>query len=533
MQISLLLKFIFFSAFIILFKKIVLPIFSKLSKWLSDLNIDILKKCSYKNIYFRVKDEPKTSDKDYEDAIKQNNIKRLIFLFINDECNEVESCNKIVCYHILKHSIELYNKIYSKDKINLKRIYICIKKILNYNALSFEEIFLKEYMVLLKKSNERVKGTSDITRLIINLAIEKHCIIKDGNNNESSKSYDIPKIIYIIKMAIKVDDIRIVKYLLEEWDNESKIDINCKDMNGNYLIFSSINSEEIFKYLLEKGINIKKEYQKKLISLIISYKPSLLNTLLLQENILNNENYGNEDYPLIKAIKRGDYKSVISLVIYGRKHGYDMNLEDVDGNGALIISYNLKNEDNEKIFKYLINNLDINKKDSNGYTLLYHILVKQDIETFKLLLDRISFDNIDKENNSIFHIIINKKLNTMLNYFINEFNQNNNYLIHKTKKIINRFNKNDETCISILIRNNNFSTEEIKECLIQLKNLGADINKMDKQKNTTIGYLIDNKKYNIFDILVENGSRIDKSIVERIFNTNDQILIDIIIKLWC
>jgi len=496
--------------------------------------------CNISLIWSKILDTPskfdnfeKFSNKDYENAIKRNDKKKLISLFINDECNEMESCIKIVKYKILMYSIELYNYFYDKNKIQLNHYnncIECIKKILNNNALSFEDIFSEEHMLLLKNSNERVKGISDITRLIINLAIEKHCIIKDENNNESSKSYDIPKIIYIINMAIKVNDIIIVKYLLEEWDNESKIDINCKDMYGNYLISYSINSEEIFKYLLEKGININKEYQKKLISLIISYKPSLLNTLLLQENVPINEKYGKEDYPLINAIKSEQFDSVISLVTYGKEHEYDMNLEDVDGNGALITSYNLKNEDNEKIFKYLINNLDINKKDSNGYTLLYHILMKQDIKPFKLLLDRIHFDNIDKNNNSIFHILINENLDIMLNYIFNEINQNNNSLIIKVNEIINNLNLNGETCISILIRSNNFSIKEIKEYLTKLKNLGADINKMDKQKNTTIEYLIDNKKYDIFNILIENGAIIDEFMIEKIFNTNDIIFTKIIMN---
>jgi len=496
--------------------------------------------CNISLIWSKILDTPskfdnfeKFSNKDYENAIKRNDKKKLISLFINDECNEMESCIKIVKYKILMYSIELYNYFYDKNKIQLNHYnncIECIKKILNNNALSFEDIFSEEHMLLLKNSNERVKGISDITRLIINLAIEKHCIIKDENNNESSKSYDIPKIIYIINMAIKVNDIIIVKYLLEEWDNESKIDINCKDMYGNYLISYSINSEEIFKYLLEKGININKEYQKKLISLIISYKPSLLNTLLLQENVPINEKYGKEDYPLINAIKSEQFDSVISLVTYGKEHEYDMNLEDVDGNGALITSYNLKNEDNEKIFKYLINNLDINKKDSNGYTLLYHILMKQDIKPFKLLLDRIHFDNIDKNNNSIFHILINENLDIMLNYIFNEINQNNNSLIIKVNEIINNLYLNGETCISILIRSNNFSIKEIKEYLTKLKNLGADINKMDKQKNTTIEYLIDNKKYDIFNILIENGAIIDEFMIEKIFNTNDIIFTKIIMN---
>ena len=93
--------------------------------------------------------------------------------------------------------------------------------------------------------------------------------------------------------------------------------------------------------------------------------PHFLKTLFKKENISINEKNANGNRPLTDAIIENNIETVMELVSYGEKYEIDMNVKVAHGNTLLILSYK---KGHMKIFNHLINHLDINEKDDQGFS---------------------------------------------------------------------------------------------------------------------------------------------------------------------
>ena len=271
----------------------------------------------------------------------------------------------IVKYDILSIVIELFISDNCKDSKKSKDY---IKDIFNYNALSFEEIVSEKHMSLLRTLNSINGSISEISEYIIELIVKKFFYKNHECINDESFS---PKINYIINMALKVDDKILVDYMMENFEFKYKliININEKDIFGYIAIIEALNNnnKKYFKYLLDYDVdvNIKDNKGNSLISLIMNNYPHFLKTLFKKENISINEKNANGNRPLTDAIIENNIETVMELVSYGEKYEIDMNVKVAHGNTLLILSYK---KGHMKIFNHLINHLDINEKDDQGFS---------------------------------------------------------------------------------------------------------------------------------------------------------------------
>jgi len=464
-------------------------------------NNKIIPRIEFKNIIQNEKQKIRFSNNHYENV--KNDFKNINILFNYDGSYEQNMKFKIIKYKILRSAIELYINDYENEKNHEKNLSY-VKNILNYNALNFREI-ISMHMDLLNKSNETSDTVSDLSKLVIESTIEKFCIMDDGK-------YDSKKINYIINMAIKVDDEKMVNYIIKYCKYSSEIDLNKKDINNEIVIIKALGNEEIFETLLDNGanINVKDKNGNPLISLIINNFPYLLNTLLSYENLsINEKNINN------------DLDSVILLITYGEKYGIDMNVKDRKGYTPLIISYRLGYIE---IFKYLIYHFDINEKDSNGFNILYYVISKEDNETLNLLLNNnININNIDNYENSIFQVLINKGFkNTLLKIMRNpEIKINAN---------LNHVNSIGDTPLLTIIKNNNEKFKDIKKDIIkEFLKLGSNANITNKNGDNalTLAFKSDSS---IIEILLGNGAIIDFKIILKSIESND---VSIFICLLC
>lgn len=362
-------------------------------------------------------------DSDYKKAIETDDNKILNLLFENDSCEQ-----DIMRLRIVKHRI-LENGLKCKH-LDKYRHYNYIKNILSYNALLFEDIISIKNIKILKDCDN-----IDIMELIVD---------KSLNILLSSKKDKLSNINLILNNAIKVGNIDIIKFLFEKTkDITMEIDITIKDNNNEYPIFNSIiyirknqEGENIFKFLLEKISNydIKDDNDNSLLSIALNSKTSFsaVRYILQLNNIDINEKDSNGDYPLMKAIKNGEYENVILLMQYAYNNNIDMNIIDKDGNSPLILSYIYDYND---ILEYLINKLDINCKNNDGKSILCLSLEKNDHDTsIKLIKNGADVNDIDKDHNSLIDYLIKNENYKLLKMIL----KSNNILNKKNESLKSR-----------------------------------------------------------------------------------------------
>jgi len=248
-------------------------------------------------------------------------------------------------------------------------------------------------------------------------------IIKENHYNSS----------FLLNMAIRWHCDPLIKYLI---DGDSKfkprIDVNVKDINGNYPLITFIRSDRfshlnLLLYLLEKGANpnvkdgngysplmlsIQKEFemgeniQDSYVKILIEHGASVnerdangnsLLSLAVQKNSIRmvdfflksgcpmNEKDASGNYPIMVAISQNQYEIVKLFMRYGKKNHQLKNfcIRDINGNTPLTLAYKLRLD---SIFKYLLKYLNINDTDAQGKTLLFHALERNDTKVVKYLV---------------------------------------------------------------------------------------------------------------------------------------------------
>jgi len=339
-----------------------------------------------------------------------------------------------------------------------------------------------------------------------------------------------------INLEVKMKNLELVKYLIEEVSITPKMDIKSKDINEEYPIMTALysNDIEIFKYLLEHGAdcNTKNDNGISLLLLIIhNNKYEMLKELMEYEVNINekdingnsslmkavNQNneelvellidYGNDNeipininnkdeynnYPLFQAIKYNNLDIVISLINYGVHHNIDMNIQDENGNTPLILSYSLGYKE---IFKYLVKYLDVNRKDSQGKNVLFYAIDEEDEESIKYLINIGADINIkDSLSNCILDYAIKKGNVSIIKILLQKFNIN-----------VNEINNEGDTPIISIIKSDKYEIKEKEEIVNKLIEKGCNINFIDKESKSSLIYAINKSYVYITKLLLNNGA---------------------------
>eukprot|EP00833_Pecoramyces_ruminatium_P014951 jgi/Orpsp1_1/1188983/evm.model.d7180000068662.1 len=238
---------------------------------------------------------------------------------------------------------------------------------------------------------------------------------------------------FLLNMTIRWHCEPLIKYLIEG-DNEFKphVNINAKDINGNYPLITFIRSDRcshlnLLLYLLEKGadpnvkdnngyspliISIQKEFEmgenvptsyvqvliehgadinekdangNSILSLAVQKNCVRLVDFFLKHGCSMDEKDASGNYPVMVAISQNQYEIVKLFMRYGKKNHQMKNfsIHDINGNTPLILAYKLRLN---SIFRYLLKYLDINFRDAQGKSLLFHALEKNDKKVVNYLI---------------------------------------------------------------------------------------------------------------------------------------------------
>lgn len=488
-------------------------------------------------IISKEKEKFKISDAMYNNAMIKwcDNIK-VIELLINYDCRD----SSLILNNIYKH--EILQKAVRLNNYNI------VQKILSFEKFNYESIDLEKIIIEAMKYNH-----SDITKCLIDKLIKKNdLIIKFNNSNnscpfenvllkaskfnsvdimeyiiqkllvvnityENENQVDISKLSefniqylsLILNILIKIHNLTLIKSLMN--NNILTFDINTKDKNGEYPIFTSyfgigtrinndhVRSLDIFKYLVEYGANgyTKNKYGQSLLSLAIQDKNYLVIKWLLQYNRMINDkmNINEVSHPLIFAIYHNKIDSLISLLNKNNKI-YENDFND-SGFTPLIISYFLNNKE---IFKILLNYVNVNEVDQFGNTIFYYSLIKEDIETLNYLIKMGADINIkNKYTVSPLHISIdigNKEIFLLL--------------LDCKKILVNEPNELGEIPLMTLIKNQNFSKEDKIQMIKYLIKRNTDVNYVNKKNGKSpLSYAIKNKSIYIIELLIKKGANVN------------------------
>ena len=311
---------------------------------------------------------------------------------------------------------EINNARYDNVKISLDTLKN--NKSFKFSNINFENLLLKAIKEnpLYLKSKEikeiNVKIIILILQYIFNISslddTNTNCI----KNISFIKNFDADYLSLILNALIKIHQLSLIKFLLENEELASHININVKDKNGRYPIFTALyntnskedhfKSLEIFKYLLQKGADCTVKDDKGVMfwPSVINNKNYLTIKCLLEYSRLVDRKKILMPFPsdsseinnatnhikinkviiikksLTKAIAENDINTVQCFI-----KEYRINISS----DFLIYSYLLNHRD---IFDLLMGKGDINGKDKYNNTLLFYAVVKGDIDTVKSLIEK-------------------------------------------------------------------------------------------------------------------------------------------------
>jgi len=255
---------------------------------------------------------------------------------------------------------------------------------------------------------------------------------------------------YPLINALYQEQNEITKYLIEHGG-----DCNVKNNRGIPLLVFVIQNENdnIVKHILKKPnihINEKSENGYSAFMTAINQNNTGLVELILNYSNNNNipidinEKDASGNYPIAKAINKNNFDMVILLMEYGMNNKIDMNnLTNINDYSLLYLAYKQKNL---RMFKYLSKHLDVNQIDNTGQSIIFTVVVENDIDIVEYLIyNGANLSIKDKYNNSFKQ----QYTNLILNFLIKKHNMEAiKYLIesekHKANLEINVKYINDE-----------------------------------------------------------------------------------------
>ena len=361
---------------------------------------------------------------------------------------------------------------------------------IDYNIKDNSNIWLLEYLIMFNQK--------ELIELILTKSIRID--IKDEQNK--TILYSVIKFSYlpILKILLEKDKKIIGKSILEIKDNEDNIPLfyaikffnleaielilkyqnnfytkNADGENALHLAVKSVNLD-IFKLILTKitDINVKKNNGESCLQLAIKYRCYDIIKYMLEEYIdksdkldLNSTESKYNFSPIHYIFLSLDFQLVMIFSKYLNK--FDPDIQDKSGN--IFLHYFINN---------ITQNSNIFKKEDMLYT----------IDEIKKLNINYNLYNID--GNTACHILLLhlKIFRTDYNILINDF-------IEKTN--LNIQNKNGESCLFLLVKNNYW--KNVSNVLIKKK---LDIFIIDENKNTVFDYL-DTEDTNLFIEMITNS----------------------------
>lgn len=371
----------------------------------------------------------------------------------------------------------LTNKIFQLIKMqDWKNLLNLIdKNDIDYNLRDNSNTWLLEYLIIFNQFD------------IIKVLLTKNIRIDINDEQGHSILYSIIKFSYlpILKLLLEKDKEIIGRSILEIKDNEENIPLfyaikffnieaieiilnyqnyfYSKNMDGENALHLAVKSMnlDIFKLILTKisDINVKKNNGETCLHLAIKYKSYDIIKYILSEYVDKNTNINlnltetKYNFSCLHYIFLSlDFQLIIIFQKYLNK--FNPNIQDKSGNIFL---------------HYFVNNIIQNPKDIKKEDILFTI------DIIKKLNINYNLFNIDR--NTSCHILL---LN--LEIFKKEYNVLINDLLEKTD--LNIQNKNGESCLFLLVKNNFW--KDVSNILVKKK---LDIFIVDENKNTIFDYL--------------------------------------------
>jgi len=503
------------------------------------------------NLITKEKSKLEINEKLYHCAINENNYD-IISLFLEyDGRKQSQIINTIIKYKILDKAIQAYN-------ITL------VEKIFNHFN---QQQFLKETIETIENLIVEQYKYSNINNIKLILEEIEPCFLENLdmqkilfkiNNNSDNNCYNKPSMKNFIKLLIKppnrkydthidihlfknfnshylnfilnvlleINDQNMIKYILENETLKSKININDKDILGNYPIVVAVQSNHPKSFFLLKKFgandNVRDKNNKTLFSVAIVNQNYEIIKFLIKQKRENNKNNKIYNYN-INDIIQSDISDMRenTLENKGIKEEYEFT--------PLICSYLYGDL---TYFNSLLDSSDIHELDSYSNNILYYAILNEDIDLIKYLITKDSNINTYYSALEISLIIQNKDIfNLLLNNNALSLNKPNKFGHVPLITMIKMKNYSQSDKISVIkelikhgadvnYNNNDYSPLifAIQENLVDLVNLlikhGANVNFVGPLKNTPIIYAIIENNLSIVKILIEYGANINHVNVE-------------------
>ncbi|ORX40364.1 ankyrin [Piromyces finnis] len=508
-----------------------------------------------------------------------NMVKRILSnSFVKFDINKLEN--------IFQH--EIRNNRYE----NLKYALEILEKncSFNINQLNFEKLLLHATHDNDNSLYIKYKEIKDVNHKIIIFLLQFilkapiHCIERIDVSLLKNKGPSYLSL--ILNALIILQELPLIKFLLEKDELKVVLNINSPDKNNNFPIFIALSktysdenyleSLKIFEYLLIKGANCAvMKHDETLWSSVINarnyftIKCLLKNCCLAQQRkdvlqgqgllrrLEENENYNvdrtddiilkiydnlDEWRPLVCAICNDDLNLVQDII----KEMKIKRCNDKLFPNFLVISYLI---DRKEIFKWLIENVNINECDQYGCTILFYAIVKGDLEVVHFLMNanvnvnvvyynkKQPIRNHDKQWNDILDIGFKRYLSMIGNMYNNKKNVHNQTmysagdfslhisiycankdvtysLLHHNNINIDVYNEQEETPLISLIKNQYFTMDDKVEIIKVLIAKGANIQYINKKsKKSPLAYAIQYHSLPIIKLLIEHGANFNSNMM--------------------
>eukprot|EP00833_Pecoramyces_ruminatium_P007235 jgi/Orpsp1_1/1181267/evm.model.c7180000076523.1 len=411
-----------------------------------------------------------------------------------------------------------FNNRYIKESFNVKFINlekIFLSAIYNNNSFVIKyiiETFIKnddiksinfeKFLLSSNKINNKNMIKLFIEKLLNQSSIESYIDI-DQIDFSLIKNIDSQFLSLILNSFIKLQNFVGVKFIIENKEVKNRINLNIKDRNGDYPIFTASciinsckNGLEIFHYLVEHGAdyNIKNDSNLSLFLLALKNCNYILLNYLFKQKIEIISNIDINNNLLFNAIYKNDVEIIKYFVNKGKINEY---YDTYNYYIPLSLAYLLNYKD---IFNILLNHLSINELDYYGYSILHYAILKEDIETINLLMNmgaNINFKmNKYLNGHSALDISIKIGNKDIILIFLNSDNLR-----------INDLNKNFEAPLITLYKTYNYFLEDKIILMKYFLQKDSNINICDRNGKSILLYALKNNSLELIKLLIENNKK--------------------------
>lgn len=406
-------------------------------------------------------------------------------------------------------------------------------KTINYETILGETSRYHNIHYVEERKLKHIKVMQMFIEPLLNYSFEQDPQIENSSINiPLLKTLNTSYFNLIINIIIKIGNIKLIKYLLENEELKSLIDINEKDRNGECPLITAYLSDRmsIFQYLLDYGANshIRTKDGKLLLYLAIQNKNYTAVKHLLKQNLSFEQEATETDINKFTQIILQNKIKVIQAVFENDENQYTTEEIEIEENGVvnkynidelisdknghvnfpnygftyLILAYLLEYQE---IFKILLQYLDINELDSNGFSILHYAILKEDIPTISLLL------SLGAEVNYYEDVIKKRRGNSSLDISIAIQNlEIFNILLNYPSTELNHPDWRGETSLMTTIKLNQYYSLDLKlNIMKQLVERGSDVNFVDSSRNTPLIYAIQEKLSPIAEYLLAEGADVN------------------------